>query len=527
MLADGLIPDSEPPREPTTAWNEAGARDSLGITTEDELAGPDRSAERITIYWILFLLLLGGSLLIGNDVLWATNASIHTVMEAIATLLAFIIGALALVRFYSRKRVTFLYIGTGFIGAGLLDLNHAWLTSDYFMGVDVNAPELFAWSWTSERVFLSLFLAVSLLAWRQEARREIEWSGEFSVFATALVLTLINLLFFQYVPLTRANFPGLPISRPGELLPAMFFALAAFGFIYKGGWRRDAFEHWLVISLVISALCHASFMSASGQRYDAMFDVAHMLKIASYFAVLTGLLSSVYLTFTREGHGLEALRGSNEALAHEIEVRAETEQAVKQSSARLQDFLDNANDLIQSVDPTGKFLYVHSSWKRVLGYADDELDHLNFFELLNPVKRPHLEEQFKRALAGEAAQRFTVEYLASDGAYRDPVRERTGTVRTRHRGRDSGHLQGRYGAEHRRAATRGISREFGRARREHGRHDLVGGPGSTAHHFQLGLRARGRGAIRQGAQGGRSSCRHASAGGCRLVRGPLFEDVGR
>ena len=415
MPADGLSPDSEPSRESTTAWKKTGASDSPGVATEDELAGPDRSAERITIYWILFLLLLGGSLLIGNDVLWDTNSSIHTMMEAIATLLAFVIGALALVRFYSRKRVTFLYIGTGFIGAGLLDLNHAWLTAEYFMGVDVNAPELFAWSWTSERVFLSLFLAVSVLAWRKEARGQIERTGEFSVLATALGLTLINLLFFQYVPLTRANFPGLPISRPGELLPAAFFALAAFGFIYKGGWRRDAFEHWLMISLVISVLCHAAFMAASGQRFDAMFDVAHMLKIASYLAVLTGLLSSVYLTFTREGQVLEALTDSNEALAHEIDVRAQTEQAVKESSARLQEFLDNANDLIQSVDPTGKFLYVNSSWKRVLGYGDDELDDLNFFDILNPVERPHLEEQFKRALAGEEAQRFTVEYLASDG----------------------------------------------------------------------------------------------------------------
>lgn len=415
MPADGLIPEPEPSGESTTAQSEARARASLGIRTEDELAGPDRSAQRVTIYCIVFLLLLGGSLLRGNDFLWTTNASIHTMMEAIATLLAFIIGALALVRFYSRKRVTFLYIGTGFIGAGLLDLNHALLTSDYFMGLDVNAPNLFAWSWTSERVFLSLFLAVSVLAWHQEARGETERIGESSVFLSALVLTLINLLFFEYVPLTRASFPGLPISRPAELLPAIFFALAAFGFIYKGGWRRDVFEHWLVISLVISVLCHVSFMARSGQPHDAMFDIAHMLKIASYFAILTGLLSSVYLTFTREGRVLEALTDSNEALAHEIEVRTQTEQAVKESSDRLQDFLDNANDLIQSVDPTGKFLYVNSSWKRVLGYADDDLDDLNFFDILNPVERPRLEEEFRRALAGEAAQRFNVEYVASDG----------------------------------------------------------------------------------------------------------------
>ncbi len=414
MPADGLSPAPEPSGALPDDVQAARARASLGISAEDELAGPDCSSERVTIYWTLFLLLLGGSLLIGGDTLWATNASIHTMMEAIATLLAFIIGALALVRFYSRKRATFLYIGTGFLGAGLLDLNHALSTSDYFIGAAPNAPELFAWTWTSERVFLSLFLAVSVLAWRQEERGQ-EVTGEFSVFATAVALTVINLLFFAYVPLTQAIFPGLPIDRPAELLPGMFFALAAVGFLYKGGWRRDAFEHWLVISLVISVLCHVAFMAQSGQRYDAMFDVAHMLKIASYFAILTGLLSSVYLTFTREGRVLRALTDSNEALAHEIEVRAQTEQAVKESSARLQDFLDNANDLIQSVDPTGKFLYVNSSWKGVLGYADEDLDDLNFFDILNPVKRPHLEEQFRRALAGEGAQRFTVEYLASDG----------------------------------------------------------------------------------------------------------------
>ena len=87
-------------------------------------------------------------------------------------------------------------------------------------------------------------------------------------------------------------------------------------------------------------------MSMSGQRYDAMFDAAHLLKIASYLAILTGLLFSVYLTFTREGRVLSALTESNEALAHEIDVRTRTEQAVKETSARLQDFLDNANDLI-------------------------------------------------------------------------------------------------------------------------------------------------------------------------------------
>ena len=37
-------------------------------------------------------------------------------MEALATLLAFVVGAISLVRFYSKKNNTFLFIGTGFLG---------------------------------------------------------------------------------------------------------------------------------------------------------------------------------------------------------------------------------------------------------------------------------------------------------------------------------------------------------------------------------------------------------------------------
>ena len=339
-------------------------------------------------------------------------------VEAIATLLAFIVGALALVRFYSRKQATFLFIGTGFLGAGFLDLNHVLLTSEWVMSArtGVSAQDLFAWSWTAERVFLSLFLAVSFLAWRRELKSgEGEAVHEGSVFATAVVLTLINLFFFEWVDLSRAHHPALPISRPAEFVPAVFFLMALAGFLAKGTWRRDAFEHWLIISLIISMLCHAGYMSMSEQRFDAMFDAAHLLKVASYVAILTGLLSSVYVTFRREGAVLQALTESNAALAREVEVRARTERAVEESRARLQEFLDNANDLIQSVDPSGRILYVNSAWKRVLGYTDEELERLSLFDIVNPTHRAFLESELARALEGGEARRFSVEYIAADG----------------------------------------------------------------------------------------------------------------
>ncbi|HKJ02269.1 MAG TPA: MASE3 domain-containing protein, partial [Longimicrobiales bacterium] len=314
------------------------------------LEGPDQTRERSAVLTVILVVLLWGAYFL-RDTAWQSTAELHTLMEAVATLLAFMVGALSLVRFYSRRQATFLLIGTGFLGAGLLDLNHTLLTSGYFaMRQGIGAEDLFAWSWIAERVFLSVFLLYSLHAWRQESRDgEGTAVHERSIYVTALVLTMVNLLFFGLVPLRGAHIQAFHVNRPGELLPGLFFLGAFVGYLRKGSWRREAFDYWLLVALLISTLLHLAFMSRSGVRFDGMFDAAHLLKVVGYVAVLTGLLYSVYQTFRGEAEVLGALTEANEALAREVTVRAQTEQAVKEGRARLQDFLDNANDLIQSV----------------------------------------------------------------------------------------------------------------------------------------------------------------------------------
>ena len=120
-------------------------------------------------------------------------------------------------------------------------------------------------------------------------------------------------------------------------------------------------------------------------------------------------------TFRREGAVLAALTESNEARAREIEVRGRTERAFKETSERLQAFLDNANDLVQRVDPGGRILYVNTSWKLALGYTDEDLDRLNLFDIVHPAHRGALEREFKRVLGGGDPVRFPVQYLALDG----------------------------------------------------------------------------------------------------------------
>jgi len=412
---DGLTAGTEPLGGQSAADLVALA----GGSTEDEVLGPDRGLEHSALYAIIFLVMVGGALLLQGRV-GPGGSTIHTVAEAVGTILAFIVGALSLVRYYSRKQVTFLLIGCGFLGAAILDLNHVVATTPYIVwrrtwGNEAAEAALYAWTWTAGRVFLSVFLFMSLLAWRQEVRESrAEAISEISVYLTALVLTVANLLFFDYFPLPLLA-PVAFVPRPGEFVPALFFLLTFAGFYRKGSWRRDQFEHWLLVSLLVAILVDGAYMAFSSELSDAMFLVAHLLKVVSYVAILIGLMTSVYATFTREARVLGALTQSNEALAREVEFRAKTEHAVKESSERLQRFLDNANDLIQSVGPDGRFLYVNSAWKRSLGYSDEDLDRMTLFQVVHPAHRPALEAELRRVLGGGEPRRFNTEYVAADG----------------------------------------------------------------------------------------------------------------
>ena len=366
------------------------------------------------IYGVLFFVLLVGSVVVRNSP-WVSNAMLHTVLETVATLLAFIIGGLALVRHYSRRQATLLLIGTGFLGAALLDLNHVLITTERF-GVrpGVAADDLFAWSWIAERVFLSLFLFVALLAWRLE-RREGEGFREGSLYATAVTLTILILLLFEWLPVSTAHFPDFVVNRPAEFIPALFFLLAFGGFLTKASWRRDVFEHWLLISVLIAFMAHAAFMSGSTQRFDAMFDAGHLLKIASYLAILAGLFINVYSTFQREGDVLGILTEANTVLEREVAVRAQTEEAVKDGRTRLQDFLDTAHDLIQSVAPDGRILYANTSWKQTLGYTDEDLDGTSVFDVIHPSHRAVFQEELDRVLAGFPGRPLQIHFLTRGG----------------------------------------------------------------------------------------------------------------
>lgn len=239
---------------------------------------------------------------------WKGNSELHTLFELAATMLAGAIGSLALVRYYTRKDLYLLYIGTGFIGTALLDGYHCLVTSSYFLSQF--SSTVIPWSGTASRTFLSVLIFLSWRACRNQYRRQEISQNEFKVYTTVAVLTISMSTFFTFVPMPKAYFSGLFFGRPAELITAVFFSIALVGYFRRGVWKHDTFEFSCVVFLIIGLFSQAFVMSQSQMLFDSMYFYAHVLKVFSYSCLLLGLVFSIYTLFRQAEENSRKLEAS-------------------------------------------------------------------------------------------------------------------------------------------------------------------------------------------------------------------------
>lgn len=284
----------------------------------------DKFKQKVGIYVGITLLLL---LLfyITRDVTWSGSKETHTLMELLATILALFVGILALIRYYTKKNNTFLFLGAGFIGTAFLDGYHTIITSTYFEVFLPSVPEaLIPWSWSVSRFFLATIIFISWIVWKREkalGRREI--ISERAVYIGVGLFAFTSSLFFSLFPLPSAYYPELYFGRPEELGAAIIFLLAIIGYISKGWWRKHSFDHWIILFLIFSFMGQVLFMSFSFELFDTSFDIAHALKIISYLLILTGLLISMFFLFRKAEEGKKILENQAKELTRIDKMKTE------------------------------------------------------------------------------------------------------------------------------------------------------------------------------------------------------------
>jgi PAS domain S-box-containing protein len=125
---------------------------------------------------------------------------------------------------------------------------------------------------------------------------------------------------------------------------------------------------------------------------------------------------------------LEALRGLARQASAQIDLRrvnnrlkrinqALTLRArqVENAWAQLDDLLDNSSDLIQSVAPNGRFIYVNRSWSQAIGYSVDEAKRLSMFDIIAPEYIPHCHHLLAQLASGETMPPFELVVLTKNG----------------------------------------------------------------------------------------------------------------
>jgi len=363
----------------------------------------------------LSLLLLGVLLPAGGGPTGGSNRGGLLVLETVTATLALILGSLSLVRYYSRRRRTYLFLGVGFLATAILDLlalaaHPVWSLTD----ATAASAGLLQWSWLLSRGFLAVYLFLALQAARGDAPPIPRIEGDRNVFLVGVGALAVTVVVFAILPFGPLRLSG-PYPRPLDLIPAVFFGLTALGYLRRRNWHRDVFERWFIAGLLVSCLLHLLFTGRSVVDADLPYVVGHLLKAVSYAFILTGVLMGVHITFRREERALEAIQEMNEVLEREVEVRREAEVVLQRSEERLQNFLDTAHDLIQSTAPDGEILYVNPAWERTLGYSRRELKSLTLSELIHPSYRERVMEQYDAVLDTGGAPSIEVEFLTRDG----------------------------------------------------------------------------------------------------------------
>ncbi len=324
--------------------------------------GQNRATKRSMVYGAVgFGLLMLRAAIRGIDVQGYETA--HVAMEIMASALAAVVGSLAVVRYHTLKETVYLFVGSGFLGAALLDGAHAAVGSAFAASLKSSpATPLFLWSGVASRLLLSTFFVLSWLA----GRSEDQGKGERVLrdrFVPVLVVTLIfvGLLLFGLVSWGPVNTPLLWWGRPIELVPAALFALALVGCWRRRAWIWGTFDHWLILVLVVGFVSQAVFLSGSQSLLDAEFHAGNLLKLVAYSLALVGVLDSLFSVRRHEKAAQEALSrvlATSERTLHDLET---------QRSA-----IDH-HAIISATDRAGTITYANDLFCSISQYSRDEL----------------------------------------------------------------------------------------------------------------------------------------------------------
>ena len=107
-------------------------------------------------------------------------------------------------------------------------------------------------------------------------------------------------------------------------------------------------------------------------------------------------------------------RALKEALI--LRERKQAEEELEESEERYRNLIESTYDLIQSVAPDGRFLFVNRAWQETLGYTEAELPGINLWKIIHPQSLSHCRKIFSQVIKGKSIKNTQTTFVTRDGS---------------------------------------------------------------------------------------------------------------
>jgi diguanylate cyclase (GGDEF)-like protein len=219
---------------------------------------------------------------------FSSEPILYSYLQIVGGLLCFTYAANALVRFRRTHDRLTLILAFGFVLSGVIETAATFNFYNILASSSLTQMRV-PMAWMVSRTLLALVLLAALAVERRVPNSRDPGREIAVAMVVVVVVAYMTSAAFFGSPLDLLMHPKAALSRPGDLLPAILFGIAAIGFGRRSRRHASPFDHAFGAALWMNVACHV-LATQSERLLDAPFTAAQFLKVSSYALVLGGAL---------------------------------------------------------------------------------------------------------------------------------------------------------------------------------------------------------------------------------------------
>ncbi|MBU2465617.1 MAG: PAS domain S-box protein, partial [Bacteroidetes bacterium] len=308
----------------------------------------------------------------------------HSTMEALGAIAAILVAFMPLQVLFGKYKPSFVFLSTGFLVMGLLDLFHSF----YKMGHG------FVFTHSLALLAGGFFFALFVFPWKINAEKLKKY-----LMPVAGIITILLALF---ISLNRELFTEMvnggaftPTADNINIAAGLLFLISAVKLIAIYTKDKNPGVLILVFVAVSSAVVGLTFHYSTA--WSDSWWLWHIIRLIAFIAVLSYMLWRIQTISKERNEALQNIKENHELLMESEERFRLVNEA---TSHGLWDW-----DVINNV------VYFSPVWKMQVGYKDDELenDFDNWVKLLHPEDKEHMLKAVDDYLKNPS-EKFIVEF---------------------------------------------------------------------------------------------------------------------